>query len=277
MLPSSCVCPSQQPVPSAVSSIFPYFISYALLSLLSNSQQQHNNTGLHLPCLHPYHTPLTFTTTRSASLQPYPAPHHPSPTCPPPIPTPLPPLPHPQDTMYAFISDRGPSGCVINTEAILDAQQLPVGIRPPESVTFPSGLCFCTPDKSKNRIHRIQTPETNACRLCFIGAEIIGSMPASPGDARRPPLSHPGYTPVDVDHPVVRAYKVTVAPGSSTGPVTWQFSGVVIVLCGSLAAEAFANKRPLEWASTFWFDGPLTVDFSNATDGAAEVCVVEWL
>jgi len=202
--------------------------------------------------------------------------------CHPPNPliTPHPTPPPDQDTVYACIRSQGQGGTVLNTEVILNStDQQPIGLRPPERVSFTTGLCFCHLNKLKNRIHRIQTAAGNTSTLEFIGAEVLAPSPPVTAAAALP--QHPCYKQEAVPHPRARAYRVTVAAGASTGPVQWGFCGVVMVLGGKPAAAAFEG-RGMRVGAAWWFEGPLTVDVKNegTSDGEggepAELLVVEW-
>ncbi|GBF94530.1 hypothetical protein Rsub_07064 [Raphidocelis subcapitata] len=185
---------------------------------------------------------------------------------------------HAEDTLYACITSEGPGGAVLNTEALLDpATQLPVGVGPPQRVSFAPGLCFCHLNRSgPNRIHRIQTEAGNKGTLEFIGAEVLARPPA----AATAPLAHPAYRQEPVSHPRARAYRLSLPPGAAgTGPVEWGFSGVAVVLAGAPSAPALAAAAggALRRGAAFWFDGPLTVDVGNGGGGeAAELLVFEW-
>lgn len=167
---------------------------------------------------------------------------------------------------------------MLNTEVVLDpATQQPVGVRPPERVSFSPGLCFCHLNRSSpNRIHRIQTAAGNEGTLEFVGAEVL----ARPAAVAGAPLWHAAYRLEPAPHPRARAYRVTLPPGApGTGPVAWAFSGVVVVLAGAPSAPALeaAAGGALRRGAAFWFDGPLEVDVGNGAGGeAAELLVVEW-
>lgn len=182
---------------------------------------------------------------------------------------------HAEDTVYACITHEGPNGVVLNTEVVLDDEsQLPVGLLPPAPVSFTSGLCFCHLNKKRNRIHRIQTAASNTSTLDFVGVEVLKQPPL----VREAPLEHATHRLEGAAHPRARVYRVTLPPGGSTGPVEYGFFGVVVVLQGAPQAAAFDGKD-MAPGSAWFFEGPVTVDWSNAAgrDGpAAEVLVVEW-
>lgn len=200
---------------------------------------------------------------------------------------------HREDTVYACVASEGSGGVVVNTEAVLDGDQRPVGLLPPAPVSFTPGLCFCHLNRSKNRVHRIQTAATNRGTLHFVGAEVLADAPPLPAASGSPlvscaaddegaPSTPPPpryYRREGIDHPRARVYRVSVPAGGTTGPVDWPFCGVVIVLRGRPAASAFEGK-PNTAGGAWWFAGPLSaVDIANdaSAEEDAELLVVEWL
>lgn len=178
--------------------------------------------------------------------------------------------------MYACISAEGPGGRVLNTEVLLDEAHAPVGLAPPAPVSFTPGLCFCHLNRSRHRVHRIQTAAANTGTLCFIGAEVLAPPPAAAAVALGP---HPCYSAEAANHPRARVYRVSVPPRGATGPVPWGFCGVVMVLAGAAPrlGGGLADRDAAPGAA-WWFEGPLVAEISNdSADAAAELLVVEWL
>jgi quercetin dioxygenase-like cupin family protein len=113
-------------------------------------------------------------------------------------------------------------------------------------------------------------------RVHFIDAEVI----ASPGIRSEPTLNGlPGHTLI-FENEKVRAYRVILQPGQSTGGHKHGLSFLnVSVSGGELAVESGGKKSSKQKVSPgafSWSDGPLTHSVKNLGSAGYEMVDVEW-
>ena len=170
---------------------------------------------------------------------------------------------HAEDTLYVSI-------CDINVLDQSYAQQ-------PVQGQAPRGSTFLRPHKAIPLVHRV----TNCCAggegvATLIGVEIL----KSPEQVAKTPLKAPNITFL-WEQERARAYKLTLSPNATTGEVTYNFCGPLIILIdaeleitdeqGGVLVETVSSGQVI------WQQGPVTKAIKNIGTNTFEAVIGEWL
>ena len=164
---------------------------------------------------------------------------------------------HTEDTLYVAIGDVHVCNQALGAE--------------PQDGTVAKGTTMVMPHRTKPLIHQVTNQGDEAMRL--IGAEVLASPPVTSDT----PLEASGIT-LEADKPRLRAYRVKLEPGETTGPLTCNFSGLLIVISGgTLQIDGDAPRvLSLDPAAFIWHNGPVQQSFTNVGGAPFEAVMGEW-
>lgn len=149
---------------------------------------------------------------------------------------------HTKDTMYVTIADTNIHDQTFGQERGQDFD-------------LHAGLTGCRPHGTEPLIHRVRNGGTSLMHM--IGAEHKKTAPV----VAEKPLQAPHHSPVDAPFKgeTIRFYRVVLEPGESTGPVRYDFSGLLVSISdASIEIEgADGSRQVLSFApgSRLWHDG----------------------
>lgn len=139
--------------------------------------------------------------------------------------------------------------------------------------TAAAGVAMCRPHRARPLIHQVTNVGAGDMRL--IGAEIK----ASPSVTSAEPLHAPGHE-LTLEKERLRAYALTLEPGSSTGDVEYRFSSLTVFLTVATVlvrlgggAETIAVHAP---GDVVWRPGPAALSITNAGEEPLRAVVAEW-
>ncbi len=141
---------------------------------------------------------------------------------------------------------------------------------------LPCGLSGCRPHGDEPLIHKVENAGQGLMHM--IGAEVK----ASPAKVAKAPLKAPYYeklqNPFASDR--LRLYRITLQPGESTGLVSYDFSGLTVMLSDATVQVRSAGQARVMGVSPgdfSWHDGPATQSLTNVGDTLFDAILGEWL
>ncbi|GAA0687821.1 hypothetical protein GCM10009104_12510 [Marinobacterium maritimum] len=140
---------------------------------------------------------------------------------------------------------------------------------------LPSGLCGCRPHGREPLIHRVRNEGEGLMQM--IGAEHRGS----PKLVAEAPLEAPFHTLVEEPFKgeSIRCYQIDLPPGQSTGPMDYQFSGLLVSLAeATLSIEDDGVSRIVSMSpgAFIWHDGPGRRVLRNVGSTRFRAVLGEW-
>ena len=139
-----------------------------------------------------------------------------------------------------------------------------------DKLEFQSEAISFNPQRGNPFNHEVgNIGQTNAH---FVGVELYETSDRF----ERPPLVSSFYT-LEVENPHIHAYRLKLEPGTSTGPVQYDYPGFIIaVSSGKLEIQAGDKKAlvhelaPADWQ---WHDGQMELSVSNKGDTMFEAVI----
>ena len=164
---------------------------------------------------------------------------------------------HTEDTLYVAIGDAHVCNQALGEEA--------------REGSVDKGTTMVMPHRTEPLIHQVTNKGSENMRL--IGAEVL----ASPAVTSDTPLEAPGLT-LAKDKERLRAYRLNLAPGETTGLLDCNFSGLLVVLSeGTLEIGGDMPRiMSLEPGAFIWHDGPVRQSFTNCGKTPFEAVLGEW-
>jgi hypothetical protein len=168
---------------------------------------------------------------------------------------------HTRDTIYVAVH-----GSRLKSQPVAGSSILP------QTLQVPSGIMFWNDHASEPLIHEVTNIGESAARL--VGVE----LKLAKGQFISQPLSGLGLKLRDT-FTKVRTYKLSLAPGESTGELAINFSGVIIALTESTVSQVITGSMPrvssFEPASWQWLDKPGKITLSNLGISSFEAVLYE--
>jgi len=143
----------------------------------------------------------------------------------------------------------------------------------PRTGTAPAGSCLCRPHRARPLIHQVHNLGSTEMRL--IGAEIKVSPPVVSAAA----LDAPGHR-LTLERDRLRVYELALEPGQSTGPITYGFSALTVLLSvatlHTVRGDGSEQTAIHAAGDVLWQPGPTTMTITNVGEQPCHAAVGEW-
>jgi quercetin dioxygenase-like cupin family protein len=166
---------------------------------------------------------------------------------------------HTEDTLYVAVNE-------------VTVRDRTWGAPDPRTGTSPAGSCLCRPHRSRPLIHQVHNLGPGEMRL--IGAEIKATPPLTTAE----PFSAPGFA-LTLERDRLRVYELSLEPGASTGPFTYGFWGLTVMLTvATVQVESGGRSRTHVYApgDVIWQPGPTELTITNVGEEPCRSVVGEW-
>ena len=152
-------------------------------------------------------------------------------------------------------------------------QEQELGCEPGAVVDVPAGVALCRPHRTEPLTHQVTNHGDGDMRM--IGAEVR----TTPKVVAKDPLDVPCHT-LQWQRDRLRAYRITVAPGETTGNIEYGFGSVTVVLgeASLLVRSRGASEATMtrQAGDILWQDGPASFSMRNVGERPFEAYLAEW-